>query len=54
MFHPVTTEFDRIKKDAKNYVDPYVFMDSLSKFTKKDSVIILRLKKSQNLWQILH
>jgi acetolactate synthase-1/2/3 large subunit len=26
--------------DAKDYVDPYVFMDSLSKFTKKDSVII--------------
>jgi len=26
--------------DAKGYVDPYVFMDSLSKLTKKDSVII--------------
>ena len=26
--------------DAKDYVDPYVFMDSLSKFTQKDSVII--------------
>ena len=26
--------------DAKDYVDPYVFMDTLSKFTKKDSVII--------------
>ena len=24
MFHPVTTEFDRIKKDAKNYVDALI------------------------------